>query len=253
MLRESYPYLLLKWFRARWFPSKSQRLDRLHDPSRIKFYSQFIQSGDLVFDVGANIGNRTNIFLQLNARVVAVEPQPSCYRMLKLRFGKKITLLTQALGATQGEATMFVSNSPELSSLSSEWISAVKDGRFINNTWQRQLKIKVNTLDHLIGTFGLPKFCKIDVEGFEEEVLRGLTSAIPVISFEYTWPERAASVKKCFQILDRLGEYQCNFTVGEDMKLQLSNWVTADQIMKTQNQREGESLFGDIYVKFKDK
>jgi hypothetical protein len=148
---------------------------------------------------------------------------------------------------------MFVSNSPELSSLSNEWISAVKDGRFINNTWQRQLKIKVNTLDHLIGTFGTPKFCKIDVEGFEEDVLRGLTRAIPVISFEYTWPERAESVKKCFQILDRLGEYQCNFTVGEDMKLQLSNWVTADQIMKIQNQREAESLFGDIYVKFKDK
>ncbi len=41
-----------------------------------EFYSQFIRPGDLVFDIGANRGDRTEVFVQMGARVVAAEPQP---------------------------------------------------------------------------------------------------------------------------------------------------------------------------------
>ncbi|MEN8172361.1 MAG: hypothetical protein ABFS03_05715, partial [Chloroflexota bacterium] len=49
-----------------------------HDQRMLGFYSQFIASNDLCFDVGANRGSRTKIFRQLGTRVVAVEPQAAC-------------------------------------------------------------------------------------------------------------------------------------------------------------------------------
>ena len=53
-----------------WKPFNKRRLKR--------FYAQFIQPGDLCFDLGAHLGNRANAWLALGAKIVAVEPQPSC-------------------------------------------------------------------------------------------------------------------------------------------------------------------------------
>ena len=64
---------------------------------RKEFYSEFIKEGDVVFDVGANKGNRTVIFLELGAKVVAVEPQKECYEHLTKRFGDTIELIKLGL------------------------------------------------------------------------------------------------------------------------------------------------------------
>jgi protein-L-isoaspartate O-methyltransferase len=40
-------------------------------------YRQFVKPGDLVFDIGAHVGDRVAAFRRLGARVVAVEPQPA--------------------------------------------------------------------------------------------------------------------------------------------------------------------------------
>lgn len=66
-----------------WHHARALRAWGPDDAARLEFYSQFIHPGDLVFDVGANVGNRTKIFLRLGARVVAFEPQASCARVLQ--------------------------------------------------------------------------------------------------------------------------------------------------------------------------
>src|SRR2546427_8514069 len=98
-----------------------------HDEAMANFYSQFLSAGDLSFDVGANIGNRTKIFLHLGARVVAVEPQTECTRVLISTFGKNthFTLVQKVLGSSDGEAELMIGNPSALSSLSPEWITAV--------------------------------------------------------------------------------------------------------------------------------
>src|SRR5689334_4646326 len=48
------------------------------DDERLRFYRQFVGPGDLVFDVGANVGHVTKVFLRAGARVVAIEPQSIC-------------------------------------------------------------------------------------------------------------------------------------------------------------------------------
>jgi len=244
-----WPYL--KYFKKKYFPSASQKEEERLIPERISFYQQFIEKGDLCFDVGANIGNRTEIFLKLGARVVAIEPQKECSKLLQLRFGNEITLVQQALGSHSGDGTIFISDTAEISSLSKEWIDSVSKSRFKNSQWNKREEVKITTLDQVIEQNGYPKFCKIDVEGFEEEVLKGLSKPIPTISFEYTIPERLSSVMNCLELLSKLGYYECNYTIGETMNFESSQWLSKEKLIDEINGLSENILFGDIYLRFR--
>jgi FkbM family methyltransferase len=250
ILRNTGLFVYLKYYRLKYFPSKTQLEDKKHVQGRLSFYGQFLKSGDVCFDVGANIGNRTEIFLALGAKVIAIEPQRECAKMLRLRFGSKITLVQAALGEKETVAEMYISETSEISSLSKEWIDSVSKTRFRESLWNKREIVTVMTLDKLIASYGLPKFCKIDVEGYEDEVLKGLSRGIDIISFEYTIPERLASIINCLTLLSKLGSYECNYTIGEQMKLEMSKWVSKETIVEKIRQASERSLFGDIYVRF---
>jgi FkbM family methyltransferase len=243
-------FYYLKLIKGRYFPSLEQRLEMSLIPMRLSFYKQFIVKGDLCFDVGANIGNRTEIFLALGAKVIAVEPQKECAKLLKIRFGNKIRIEKCALGKSEGKGSIYISETSEISSLSKDWISAVSKHRFKDKQWNQTEEVEISTLDKLISLHGVPKFCKIDVEGFEEEVLGGLSQPIPVISFEYTLPERIANIKNCLDQLSMLGVFECNFTQGETMRLELSNWISKEELLIQMERLSISSLFGDIYIRF---
>ena len=153
----------------------------------LDFYSQFITKEDLCFDVGANYGNRTEIFLGLGAKVVCIEPQQSCLRKLRRLFQKHkdVIIVDKALGDHEGYGEINIcEEEPTISTMSDKW---KYDGRFSNNyKWEKRQQVAITTLENLIALYGLPKFCKIDVEGFEKSVIRGLTTPIPFISFEFT-------------------------------------------------------------------
>ena len=53
-----------------------------------RLYGHFVRPGDLVFDIGAHVGDRVASFRRLGARVVAVEPQPAMVRALRLLYGR---------------------------------------------------------------------------------------------------------------------------------------------------------------------
>src|SRR5215510_11970 len=155
-----------------------------HDLKMLDFYSQFVSPGKLCFDVGANIGNRVKIFLELQADVVAIEPQDKCAQILKRVFGNShyLRIIQKALGEREGEAEIMINDSDTLSSMSPEWIEAVKEsGRFSEYLWDKKQKVQITTLDNLIQQYGIPQFIKIDVEGFEYQVIHGLSQPIPLI------------------------------------------------------------------------
>jgi FkbM family methyltransferase len=236
--------------KALYLNRKIRKAETINYHNRLNFYKEYISSGDLCFDVGANIGNRTEIFLLLGAKVVAVEPQESCVAILKKKFGTKINLEKTGLGAEKGEMEMFIADESTISTLSAEFIEKTKDNKFKNNSWNSKVIIPITTLDNLVLKYGSPTFCKIDVEGFEPEVLKGLSSPIHKISFEYNVPELSKNVQFCLSHLNSLSkDYIYNYCIGESMKPALANWETYEEFkLTTSGSSFMSSDFGDIYA-----
>lgn len=216
----------------------------------ISFYSQFIKKGDLVFDIGANIGEFTMNFLRMKVKVVSVEPQLTCLRELYKRFGKnkRVTIVGKALGEKEGISTISIcANENSISTLSEKW---KKEGRFFKNyKWIINQKVELTTLDYLNESYGLPKFCKIDVEGFEVEVLKGLSQRIPVICFEFT-KEFIDDALTCMTHLESLGNAKFNFVKAATFKFTQPQWTSPEKLYEVLNSSPNDLLWGDIYAKF---
>lgn len=175
----------------------------------------FLKSGMLVFDIGANMGNYAALFAKRGAKIVALEPQPFCFRFMKLRFtfNGRITLVQAASGEAETEMEMNVSSAHTLSSLNKDWIRKVNESNRFgehNPTWDKKIKVQVTTLDVLIAKHGVPDYIKIDVEGFEKNVLAGLNKPVKHVSFEFTLPELKGDAIACLHKLDSLGNYRYN-------------------------------------------
>jgi FkbM family methyltransferase len=218
---------------------------------RYMFYRQFVNPNDLVFDVGANVGNRVEPLLRIGAKVVAIEPQEKCRKILRKKFRDNIQLVPFGLGDTEGVGDFFVADVHTISSFSSEWIASVKKDRFKDNLWAKPIKIRITTLDKLILRYGIPKFIKIDVEGYEIEVLKGLTTAIDIISFEYTAPEQVHKVLDCINQIEKFNsEIECNFSSGENMEFALAEWKSSVDFKKYLTTNDFiTTSFGDIYIR----
>lgn len=224
-----------------------------HDKKMLDFYSQFISHGELAFDVGANIGNRTKIFLALGLRVIAIEPQKHVANLLTKTYGanKHLTILQEAVGPSTGDAQIMISNANTISSMSKDWIEAVKSsGRFSDYSWDNSQTVSMTTLDKLIETYGTPSLIKIDVEGFEFDVIKGLSTKIKFISFEFT-PEFLDSTYKCIKHLETLGEVQFNYSLEESMELALEKYVSSKSMIEIlDGYKHDNYIFGDIYCHF---
>jgi FkbM family methyltransferase len=223
------------------------------DEEMLQFYSQFISADSLCFDVGANVGNRTKVFLRLGAKTVAIEPQLRNAHVLRRAFGDspRLTVIPQALGATEAEAQMMIADSHVLSTLSTDWIEKNKDtGRFAKAKWVNSIDVRLTTLDRLIEQFGVPDFVKIDVEGYEYEVLKGLSRPVGALSIEFV-PEFKESTIKCIHYLHELGHIQLNYALGEDMHLILQEWTTTEKMIEILSEIAIDPpIFGDVYIRF---
>ena len=225
----------------------------------LKFYSQFIKKDDLCFDIGANFGWRTDIFLKLGARVVAIEPQDACIKELQKKYGnnKRVILIKKAISDNHGEEELMISGSHTLSSMSKEWINSIKSSEmfFVSTkafSWQKSIRVQVTTLNQLIKDYGKPSFCKIDVEGYEYKVLKGLSEPINTVSFEFT-PTQAFILSAINTIghLASIGEVKFNYSFGESISLVLNEWVGPDEISNIlKNMLRKTHISGDIYARF---
>ncbi len=219
------------------------------------FYARFVRADGLVFDVGANVGNRTKVFLRMGARVVAVEPQPACADLLAAGLARepRFTLVREALGAAPGTARLHVRDASTISSMSDDWIAAVRaSGRFAGHDWRRAIEVPVTTLDHLIGRVGVPAFIKIDVEGFEREVIAGLTKPVPALSFEFT-PETLESTLAIVRRLEEAGFHRFQYSEGESLAFAQEGWMSSAALFRQLEARRGDvRAFGDVYARFGD-
>lgn len=221
----------------------------------INFFSNFISNNDLVFDVGANIGEKSQIFLNCGANVICFEPQITCLEQLKQRFMNNgaVKIDSRGISSEPGQKEFFISSVYHtVSTCAEDW---TKESRFtqMGYTWYPKIMIDVITLDQAIKQYGRPSFIKIDVENYEFEVLKGLSKPVKYLSFEFH-QEYLQKTKSCIEYLLNLGYSKFNLALGETPKLMLDKWATADELFtkindiitdrKIQNQ---SILWGDIY------
>jgi FkbM family methyltransferase len=216
-----------------------------------RFYRQFVKPGDLCFDIGAHVGNHLQAFLSLGARVVAVEPQKDLMTFLQWKFGRNdnVSLLEKGVGPLPGVFPIFVSRrTPTVSTFSREWMQGVfRTTSFSRVDWDIVQMVEMVTLDELIARYGEPAFCKIDVEGYENEVLQGLSRPLIALSFEYT-PALPGMAVSAINRLTALSDYRFNWTSGENRKFLLTDWVEAGEMVARLASLSPVARPGDIYA-----
>lgn len=226
-----------------WRPGRQRGLQRLYQP--------FIQPGSVAFDIGAHLGDRSAAFHALGANVVALEPQPDLAKWFKrLVRPQSITLLPVAAGPTAGFAEIAISPSnPTLSTLATGWREQIgeRNAGFSQVRWERRLRVPVTTLDTLIEEYGEPSFIKIDVEGFEAEVLAGLSRAVAALSVEFVSGALAVS-HACVDHLSRLGDYRYNVVAGEQRHFRWAKWQTPQAVTDWLDAGAEELPSGDLYA-----
>ncbi len=213
--------------------------------------SMFTSPGDLAFDIGANVGDCLSSLRRLGAVVVAVEPQPAVYQLLKILHGRDREILFEnlAVGAESGQCTMHLNLlNPTTSTISARFVdSARRATGWEKEKWESTLSVVMITLDDLIAHYGVPAFCKIDVEGYEVEVLRGLNYAVPAISFEFTTIQRQVALE-AVEECQRLGVYVYNAALGEDDTLTHAKWLGASALCRWISSLPHSANSGDIYA-----
>ena len=212
---------------------------------------RFIKPGDLVFDIGAHVGDRIAAFRRLDARVVAVEPQPALIRTLKLLYGRDRAVTIEPLAVASRPGTIEIRlnlDNPTISTASDALVQAARDApQWARQAWTRSIVVPAVTLDALIDRHGTPAFIKIDVEGLEAQVLAGLSHAVPALSFEFTTilPKVA---EQCIARCAALGYARYNAMLGERHVLIHQDWLGAAEIALWVSSLPLEANSGDIYA-----
>lgn len=220
-----------------------------------EFYRKLLPPNALVFDVGANMGVFSAAFASVGARVVALEPNSDCVRHIQLSFSEMdVQVIQAAAGTRDGLAVLNVSDAWDVtSSMSTEWMLAIqeRDERYRGN-WSRKSVVPMLTLDTLVEQFGVPDFVKIDVEGFEEEVLKGLSTQPRLLSFEFHSAFLPAALR-CLE--SSLFSEESTFNLvsnppwGYPEHFDSEAWLTRDEVRK---RLAGPTLIdnqGDIFVR----
>jgi FkbM family methyltransferase len=202
---------------------------------------RFVPKGSLVFDVGANIGDVTSLLLDIGARVVSIEPNPRLADVVLKRHG--VTVESVALGAWEGETTLHLGRDPGHSTLSEKW-RHLHPERFAE-----AISVRVTTLDAMIARHGIPRFVKIDVEGYEPSVLQGLSRPLEALSFEF---QRALpdATEQCVARLMRLETYRFQFVQNSSLG---ASELTPDQPVDFEEvldllARLPVDSYGDLYA-----
>jgi FkbM family methyltransferase len=229
---------------------------------RQHFYGPLLQPKSLIFDVGANHGEFTAAFLACGAgRVVAIEPQPDVASVITEAFpleikSGRVVVRTNAIGPNQGVAKMYPAKDAgkSMSTLSTLFrdISRANGAKWDDGD---AFDVEIVTLDSLIDEFGDPDYIKIDVEGFDLDVLRGLSRPVSLLSFEYNTQDGLIDIaEQCIVHLSTLAQYEFNYQAEApgQSSLQFQPWVSPEVMRYAMRYDIARAkLFGDIYARRK--
>lgn len=212
----------------------------------IDFYASFLGTNSinkLIFDIGANKGNMIKAFLKLGYKVIALEPEKKALSTLYWRYkdNEKVQIVEKGVSDTVGKLTMHVTDARSgLNTLSDKWVESL--GNSDENRWGQELKYKeeyvvdVTTLEHLMDEYGVPYFIKIDVEGFELNVIKGMKRLPAFLSFEANLPEFTSDTIQIIDFLHNLSD-KTEYNYSFQSKLESPAWISKPEILELINSK----------------
>jgi FkbM family methyltransferase len=159
----------------------------------------------LLFDIGANRGDATVAGLNKGYKVIALEPAPRIFKQLASVFiynSNVIPLKVAVSDEDNNRVTFYEAEEDGLSTLNKDWLTS--DDMPYAGKGFRTISANTITVDTLVKLYGVPDLMKIDVEGAEWSVFKGITQKYGALTFEWT---NVTSEEHCSQLeyLDGLG------------------------------------------------
>lgn len=194
-------------------------------------------SSPMIFDIGANRGDKTELFRHAAERVVCVEPDHTCNRVLHERFQMQpgIRILEAAVDESNGYG-IYYSNSTDsaFNTLSAKWKETLENTSLEETPirFDESYIVETLTLDQLIASHGVPCYIKIDVEGFEYQVLKGLNQAVPFISIEANLPQfREETIWSIHRMQTLSPDVQYLYSTSEGFRDGTSEWMDGGRLI----------------------
>ena len=219
-----------------------------------RFYRELVSAGDLCYDIGGGLGQRTEAWLALGAQVVFVEPQSD--RMLRienrLKGNHNLRTIRKAVGSEKRMGMMYVNDAtPGVGTLTEGVVrQAISRNSQLSTTWTKQEPIEVTTLDEVIAQHGKPNFCHINAKGYEPEILDGLSSSLQAIAFSY-FVHAPQYALECLDKLSRFGEYEFKWAYEGETEFASPRWVNTHAMRTVLRGFHAHERSGDIYARLR--
>jgi FkbM family methyltransferase len=225
-----------------------------HFPGRIKrmtaFYADIVRPGDLCFDVGAHLGNRTRVLASLGCRVVAVEPHPYLAKYLRDKFAgnRNVSIEENAVAAAAGVVTLYYRpHNLTISSLNLDWPATLTGQTSASTSFREGVTVAAVTLGDLIAKHGAPNYLKLDIEGADVEVLKTLTEPLDAVSFEHV-PRLDTHTTEAIAILEKLARYRFNYFPRETHRFRLARAVTGAELDEILGEPAARRWSSDVFA-----
>ena len=197
----------------------------------------------LCFDIGANRGDATYAALEKGYKVIAIEAAPRVYGQLVKNFiyNSNVRPIRFAVSNTNNETVEFYEAAEDgLSSLNKDWLTD-ETMPYAGKPY-RTVQATTITVDRLAQIYGAPDLIKVDVEGAEWNVFKGMTKKYGTLAFEWTdvtIPEHTEQLK----YLSELGytDFSIQFIEHHLQEPEVDSWLPIDLAHLLQGQIEART------------
>ncbi len=157
----------------------------------------------ILFDIGANRGLYSDANAKDYESIVLVEANPSLCSFLSSKYQQNPLIhIENVIVSNKSSETFYISNADTISTVDPEWIH---QSRFSKNySWRPVDGLPTVSLDALVQKYGKPTHIKIDVEGYEYNVIQSLTTKVDSLCFEWA-EEKKKEILLTLEYLKNLG------------------------------------------------